>query len=341
MNLRSILVGILSATLLLVGGGVALGDPIIDISVESFDFGTIPQHTVLEREIVIRNAGDEELLITEIYTSCPCTVLKLQEEVIAPGGRTIVEVTFFSRDFQGETSKVIEINSNDPGRDFIEIPVRAYISTPLMIYPDNRSLDFGECRQGESPNLSADFQATAVPELLLELELVNTDLFDVDLRNGVEGDPAVARLSVSIRAEAVAGPLREVIRLKTNLEDMPTVDLEICGVVQGDLEAVPAIANFRFARVGQELRREINVISSRAGVEFSIVGAEIDLPGLQAEIIEASGDQARVLIAGVPVSADDPRALENQGRVKGVLSIHTDLAAQPLIQVDVLYILRK
>jgi hypothetical protein len=322
---------------LLLAAVSALGAPGIDLDKMEINFGNIGQHQVMATEILISSTGDRNLEITEIYTSCPCTVLNLQQEIIPPGGVSILEVSFHSRDYEGQTDKIIEIYTNDPERPLIEVMVKAFIRTPIRFTPAGRVLDFGEHPRGDTPSLAVELKGIDISPLEISLLESHADLFTVDISGNTGGDPSRVEVAISMLTTAAAGPFREIIRLGTNAPGMETVDLEITGTLVGDLQPQPASLNFRFVKSGQDLSGEVEIVAGKPDLQFNLTGVEIDLPGLAASV----SPTGKILVAGQALAKGDPLAKKTRGRLKGTLTIHTDSPTEPRILVDVLYILRK
>lgn len=319
---------------------LAAAGPRLALSAKSVNFGRVPQHQVFTREIRISNPGDAELLISDVYTSCSCTELQLAAERVAPGGETLLTVNFHSRDLSGDNSKTIEISSNDPEQPMVEIPVLAFVAAPILVEPADRNLDFGKVHRGEVPRLEAAIRVDGRPSLALTLGTVDAKRFEVALERGAAADRH--KLIVGLKADAVAGPFRQVLRLATDDPRLPSLDFTLSGTVLGDLETVPDRLNFRYVAPGQALTKELLVKSKAAGFEFKVTDAKVDLPGLKVELLaDGSGGEAKLRVTGKAVAADDSLALAGQGRVKGSLRIFTNRAEEPELLVDLLYILRE
>jgi hypothetical protein len=315
-----------------------LAAPEIVLDTLRIEFGRVPQHQVYAREIRIDNRGDEPLLITEVYTSCSCTEVSLRSETVEPGGHTVLDVTFHSRDLSGENNKTVDISSNDPERSFIELPLLAYVAAPIIVTPSDRTLDFGKVARGESPRLEATLTVEERESLALAIESLDASRFEAEILPG--DTPRQLRLSLGLKPDAVAGPFRKVLRLSTDDPRLPGIDFELSGTVLGELGAKPSRLNFRFLRPGQEMAKELSV-SAASGLEFRVTGGEVDLPGLAVEVLDdGAGGVARLRVSGRALAADDPLATANQGRVKGSLRIFTNRPEEPELQVDLLYMLR-
>ena len=339
-RLRSGLRACLPALLALLLPAFAAAAPRLTLSVNSIDFGRVPQHQLFTREVVISNRGDAELLLTEVYTSCSCTELVLAAERVPPGGQTLLTVNFHSRDLSGENNKTIEISSNDPERSLVEIPVLAFVAAPILVEPADRNLDFGKVQRGELPRLEAAIRVDGRPSLALTLGPVDAKRFEVMLERGAGADRHL--LVVGLKADAVAGPFRQLLRLATDDPRMPSLDFTLSGTVLGDLETAPDRLNFRYVVPGQALSKDIVVRAKSPGLAFRVTEAKVDLPGLAVELLaDGSDGEAKLRVTGKAVAADDSLALAGQGRVKGSLRIFTNRAEEPELLVDLLYILRE
>ncbi len=313
--------------------------PRIQLDPPVLELGRMAQNEVTEWDVLVRNLGDETLEIFELSTSCPCTFPEIMDERIESGETGRIHVTFQSKTYQGDVRKVIEVYSNDPDKSYLEIGINVFVEAPVFVEPDDRKLDFGEVSNGSTPTLHADFRAGE--NETLEISILNHDetLFECEVLPGDDGKASTRRLSVSLKTDAPAGPVREIIRVGTNAPGAPEIDLEIFGRVEAELTADPERLNFRMIAPGSELSRELTLRSADAA--FSVTSAEIDLPGMEVEILEAGPSrEIRLRIHGKALSRDDEAVTKSRGRMKGKLRIATDHPTQSELEVVVLYMLR-
>jgi hypothetical protein len=90
----------------------------IELSSEEADFGTIANTVPVTRTLDLRNEGAGTLEITALSTSCSCTVAEVAAHQIAPGGSTLLTITFGPSAHNGATGRFmrqVTIESNDPG----------------------------------------------------------------------------------------------------------------------------------------------------------------------------------------------------------------------------------
>lgn len=78
---------------------------------ETIDYGKVSQNTNGERIFVFKNIGTQPLIITNIQSSCGCTVPKKPEKPIMPGENGEIKVSYDTKRLGG-FSKQITIVSN-------------------------------------------------------------------------------------------------------------------------------------------------------------------------------------------------------------------------------------
>ncbi len=337
---RILLCGTAVFLFVLIGAvGAAVAAPKIVLSTDRFDLGIMNQNETAEREVMVSNRGDEDLFLSELHSSCPCTVAELGSESLAPGESTTLSIHLHSRTFEGDIVKEVIFSTNDPDLPEAEVAMAAFINAPIKVEPSDRTLDFGEVSRGEVSILMAQLRGSGVPAMKAKPVSYNEDLFVVTLARGKEATHQTVR--VGVRSDNLTGPFREILRIETNIPGAETIDLELTGTLGTDLFAEPMLVNFRFAKPGQALSREVIVKAASAEKAFKVTGAEIDLPGLTASVSNAGeGGEATVLISGAAVSKDDPAAKAVRGRFKGKLKITTDNPSQPELLIDVVYLIR-
>ena len=80
----------------------------------SFNFGTITEGEKVTHSFKYRNDGKSDLVIRKISTSCGCTVVDNNAEIIKPGESSSIDITFNSAGKSNRQNKSITIICNDP-----------------------------------------------------------------------------------------------------------------------------------------------------------------------------------------------------------------------------------
>lgn len=97
----------------------------------TYNFGTVPIDTPIAHGFEARNVGDEDLIISRVYSACGCTATRIGELaidsagwikpdplVLAPGESVVFGIEFDPRvdNVRGSQAKYVQVFSNDPTR---------------------------------------------------------------------------------------------------------------------------------------------------------------------------------------------------------------------------------
>jgi len=94
------------------GKGDLSGLPMINFEESEHDFGRVIQGEVVTYAFKFINTGASDLLISNVSSSCGCTVTKYSKERILPEEEGYVQVTFNSSGRKGFQSKKINVYAN-------------------------------------------------------------------------------------------------------------------------------------------------------------------------------------------------------------------------------------
>ena len=310
----------------------------VTVTPNQYDFGTMKQQEIRTTQVVISNDGGGLLIIEDVDADCGCTVPKLLTNELRPGESTTLDIEFNSKKMSGNVFKTIRVSTNDPSNPILDVIITANITTPLIVDPVSQRVGFQRGPRGVEHTKRVTFTATETDKLEIQADATRKGLFEVVVVNGLDGDPRKAALDVILPVDMPIGKQRDNVRVRTNIEDMPTVDIEVRCWVHDILVISPGAINFRFKA---SFKHSVRVAPAQGEVPFKITGAEVDLPEISAEIKETVPNrETLIILQGTPITADDPRAVETNGRIKGILTIHTDLEQQPTIEVPISYMVR-
>ncbi|MBU0702422.1 MAG: DUF1573 domain-containing protein [Chloroflexi bacterium] len=101
--------------------------PQLDMPSISQDFGRIYEQWDVTHIFAVQNTGDADLQISNLVTSCGCTTAELLSNVIPPGQRTDLTVTFDANyhETQGEVTRLVWFATNDPTQPWVEVRIAA------------------------------------------------------------------------------------------------------------------------------------------------------------------------------------------------------------------------
>lgn len=132
-------------------------------NIESYDFGQIEWNKPVTVDYIITNTGDRPLILSNVTTSCACSVASWPQEVIEPNQKGVVRVDFDAKAL-GSFYKEVAIYSNSTPEivylNFTGEVVRQITdfsrSHPIKIGDIRLNLDslnFGDVEAGELPTL--------------------------------------------------------------------------------------------------------------------------------------------------------------------------------------------
>src|SRR3989304_593330 len=67
------------------GDELPIKKPIIEVIPESYDFGDVKQHEIVDKIFKVTNKGGADLVFGDIVTTCGCTAVLISSKVIHPG----------------------------------------------------------------------------------------------------------------------------------------------------------------------------------------------------------------------------------------------------------------
>ena len=117
------------------------------------NLGTVLQHDTARVAFHFTNKGSDTLHITDVQTSCGCTIAKLKKKSYAPGESGVINIFFDAGDKFGEIQKEIMVASNDPSSPKIQLILRSKVvlhpgknGSMATMSSANESIFSGRCR---------------------------------------------------------------------------------------------------------------------------------------------------------------------------------------------------
>ena len=94
------------------------------------DFGEIIQGEKVNTEFKFTNTGKNDLLISDAYGSCGCTVPEWPKEPIAPGQSGVIKVQFNSANRSGLFNKTVTVVANTQPNSNSKLIIKGTIIVP-------------------------------------------------------------------------------------------------------------------------------------------------------------------------------------------------------------------
>lgn len=296
-----------------------------------FDFGAMERGEKLSHTFKVENQGDTPLVLEKGSTSCKCTVSGLDKTQVAPGESAEVTMEWTAESELPEFRQTATIKTNDPGRSELKFEVKGRIVQAILVEP--RELNFEKSagvtksyevhltsvnfdnleivgHSFEDPATASYFDVNARP--LTADELKQMPFFAAEPKGG-------ALVTVTVKPGLPLGPIRQKIRLATNIESRPEIELPVHGSIQGDISLVGRGWN------QSELLLTLGLLRSGAGAEREL---KIHVRGPHAGQVKFQVQEVRP--AQIKVSLGESSEL-NDGRVQQVpLSIEIPADLPPV-----------
>lgn len=101
---------------------IGMGMPVIRFNKTEHDFGVINEGDVVETTFEIENVGTADLIITNAFATCGCTVPEWPKDPIKPKEKGILKVSFDSNGKPNKQNKTITLTTNtEEGKEVITI----------------------------------------------------------------------------------------------------------------------------------------------------------------------------------------------------------------------------
>ena len=101
------------------------GQPSIAVEATSLDLGNVVNGDIVTRDLTLGNAGELDLVIDSIITSCTCTQASVNPMTIAAKQSGTLHIEFDSGfhgpDLTGPLIRQVFINSNDPQQPELQV----------------------------------------------------------------------------------------------------------------------------------------------------------------------------------------------------------------------------
>lgn len=106
--------------------------PQISITPIEHNFGTINYGQTVEKTFQITDVGQKELKILSVSTSCGCTTAKITRQIIQPGEKIELSVSYQTDAMtgahaKGDQERRIFIKSNDPDNPLAIVQIKAKV----------------------------------------------------------------------------------------------------------------------------------------------------------------------------------------------------------------------
>ncbi len=111
---------------------VLTGKPLPHIVLDniSFDFGTVDEGVDLKHTFRVTNSGTGLLKLFSAYSSCGCTIAKIEKKQLEPGESTNIAISVDTAMKQNKVTKTVSVCSNDAKTPVVTIFLSMNVKDP-------------------------------------------------------------------------------------------------------------------------------------------------------------------------------------------------------------------
>jgi hypothetical protein len=284
------------AALLAPLGAMAQDAPRIFSPEPTFDFGSQDNEGKVQHDFTIMNVGTGTLEISDVKSSCGCTVAELAKKSLGPGEETKVSATFNLSGKQGPQTKVISVSSNDPDVPVYKLELKGNAVAAIEVEP--RFVNYGSVVEDTLPeqkitiksnkdDIRFNVTGAEVSESAFQAEVTTIkagEHYEVTLKNVEPLQPGIAQGVINVKTD---DPKRSVIPVRYHAS------------VVGDLDIAPNQINLRYTEDGSPTQQFMRVAPGRVK-EFKVLEVVTPIPDMEAEIIPRGTNNYNIRLGKMP-----------------------------------------
>lgn len=210
--------------------------PKISLSETMWDFGYVPKTGTVSHIYRIKNIGDDTLIIVKVRTTCGCTTAPLSKRRLAPDETADMEAVFDPRRIKvGETSKRLQVISDDPDNPFTDVRFSAKVGmSNSLVRLTPTELNFDTVSQGTEEVRSLTLENISGEKLFIGVVEGPGHAMDVDLTASDLEPGESVQIHLKLKDKAASGNLQTSLTLDFECSKVARVSIPIFGVIISD-----------------------------------------------------------------------------------------------------------
>jgi hypothetical protein len=289
------LFAIVFVALILIAGAAYAG-PKISSPEPIYDFGELSNTEVVPHDFVIKNSGDAPLIISDVKTSCGCTVATMDKKTLNPGEETVVSATL-KLSGEGPRTKDISVMSNDPDSPTYILKFTGSAVAAIKYEPN--TLDFGQVLDDEPKELKLKI-FSALDGLTFNITdlSLNQDFLEASYETLEEGKSY--EITVKNAGPFPNGRLTAMLTITTDNEKAKEFRVYVTGNVLGDYWIQPDILRLRYDATPGKVMDGFLRVSPGKVKEFNLIDSVKPVDTMEV-VFEKQGNAYLVRLKNMPV----------------------------------------
>lgn len=296
---------------------------------EIHDFGQTWVGDVLQHTFKIKNDGKATLNIEKVQPGCGCTKAGTHPNKLEPGESGDFSFSLNSAKLNGPYEKMITITTNDPTNPNLKLKLKGEAKQFVNVAPT--AANFGKIIGGDPQERVLKITNNTDKPLELTMEETPGSKFKFEL---VETEKGKAYdLKVTLAPPFDQANLNTQLKIKTNVEKQPSIDINAIATVPPRLELQPTEitvidpAGPKGAQAGAGLTRLVR-FNNYGATPVKITEANCDDPQVKVTIQERVVDKEYTVQVQMPAGYAPP----DTGRT---ITLKTNDPQQPELKVPI------
>jgi Protein of unknown function (DUF1573) len=319
-------------------------EPNIALDVTTLDYGKLWDPTKETKQVTISNTGDADLLLSNLASTCGCTVPRIGEETlvkakgtaidvrIKPGESVVMDVTVNTFGKRDKLAQKVTITSNDPDTPEAYVDVVGFVEPQVRVEP--WMLDLGQLEKGESVTHAVKVTTREPTFKLRRISFGGDRSFKskkLDTKNiEIEGQKRVqANFEIIFLGSTKPGSKMVEATLRTNHKQQRLLTMQIRYEILGDLN-MPKVLTLGTLSPNAPVDRTFKV-TSRSGKPFKVLGVRhkgeegpaVDFTAVANDAEKPTEYDVTVHLTHVP----------ERGSMRGTLIVATDVLDEEALEL--------
>lgn len=219
----------------------------------NFDFGSVRAGDDIEHTFQIGNPSGEPLEITNVSSTCGCTVAEVERRLLAPGESVPMLVKLSTKAKSGRVSQPVFVQLSDKSSF-------TYTLSGFVTNYEIAKLRFDRVLKGAA--WQREVFLPWPPEMNLEIASVAYDTDKISVRHRAEQRRSV--FQVSLNEQIPYGFMNEIVKIQTNDTLAPEKTISVAGMIAYPVECQPEQVTLGLIKPGQDATGKVIVFSPYA-----------------------------------------------------------------------------
>lgn len=191
-----------------------------------WDFGVVTDAASLTNRFLISNRGDSSLLITEVDSSCGCTVASLTDKQLAPNESVPLTVIFNPKNRSGKQHKTLRIHSNDPQTPVYDLQLAGHVNPSVVCMPPAIIFIIGSSEGLVERTLTLTYDRP------VEIKSIDIESEAITAKSVSEGRAKSHVIKVRIDPQQFSGRFRSALTVTTDHPVVPQKNIPVLGHIE-------------------------------------------------------------------------------------------------------------